>query len=134
MEPLTIPLFAAVTLIPVFYVLWYFGIAVTRVGFSWFRASLSLPARWEGKLSGSSGLMRRNFVILKGCSTLSIEIVSISGAMAFEINAPDGSVLSPASGSYGRDAALLFDVSHLKRCSVTLYVEDFNGSFRITLT
>lgn len=133
MEPLKTFLIAAVVLIPVFYALWYFGIAVTRAGFSWFHAGYSLPARWEGTLSDASGLMGRNFVVFRKYSALSIEIETNSGAMQFQVKTSDGRVLSPASGSYGADARVLFDLSAVRRCRVQLQAAGFSGAFRITL-
>lgn len=111
----------------------YFGIAVTRIGFGWLIADFSFPSRWEGKLQGSSGLMRRNFVVFKKYSRLSIEIETASGSIDFEVKGSDGSPLPPSSGSYGRDADISIDVSAFKRCSVTLSMNQFNGRFCITL-
>lgn len=133
MGGLTITPMLAVILVPLFYALYYFGILVTRAGASWFRADISLPARWEGKHAGSSGFMRRNFVVFKRYSTLFVEAETASGALNFEVKAPDGSLLSPASGAYGRDVRVLFDVGQFRRCSVTLQMKQFHGHFRITL-
>lgn len=132
MKPLLIGMIVLLLLL-LFYVLHYFGIAVTRAGFSWFRADLSLPTRWTGTFNGSSGLLCRNFVVFKRYSALRVEVETQSGALEVEVNAPDGSPLSPASGVYGRDASLLFDLSGLRRCSVTLRMERFHGTFRVQL-
>lgn len=123
----------ACVLIPLFYSLYYFGFAVTQAGIKCFGATYSLPLHWEGKIAGMSGFMRRNFVILKKCNSLVIEIETNSGSLDFEVNAPDGFALSPASGTYGRDASVFIDVSELKRCSVTLRMNHFNGMFRVVL-
>lgn len=120
-------------LIPLMGVLYYFGIAVTRVCFDWFTASFSLPTRWEGKFEGTSGFFRRNFVVFPKYSALAVEIKTNFGSLDFEVKAPDGSMLSPASGVYGRDVSILIDVGHLKRCSVALRMNHFNGQFRIAL-
>ena len=50
-----------------------------------------------------------------------------------EVKGPDGSALSPASGSYEQDASLLFDVGRFKCCTVTLRMDHFSGKFRIAL-
>lgn len=114
-------------------ILYYFGIITTRAGGGWLIADFSFPTRWEGKLQGSSGFFRRNFVIFRKYSMLAVEIETSSGALDFEITAPDGSVLSPVSGVYGQNADILIDVSRLKRCSVTLRTDQFNGQFHIAL-
>ena len=123
----------ACILFPLIYVLNYFGILVTRATASWLRTDISLPTRWEGSTLGTTGLMRRNFAVLQRYRQLSIETETSSGAIEFEVRGPDGSLLSPASGSYGRDAAFLVDVSRYRRCAVTLKMEQFAGHFRITL-
>lgn len=128
-----IALILAVIFIPLALILYYFGFAIARVGMFVLNASYSLPARWEGKLSEASGYMRRNFVVFKKYSTLCVEVETTSGSMEFEVKAPDGSPLSPASGVYGRDASLRFDVSRLKRCSVSLRADRFSGTFRVAL-
>lgn len=120
-------------LIPLIGALHYFGIAVTRVCFGWFTVSFSLPTRWEGKFQGTSGFFRRNFMVFRKYSALTVKIDTYSGTLDFEAKAPDGSMLSPASGVYGRDASILIDVSHLKRCSVALRMDHFSGQFRIAL-
>ena len=119
--------------VPLVLILYYFGFGVTRAGVFILNASYSLPTRWEGKLSDASGYLRRNFVVFQKYSTLSVEAETASGALDIQVKAPDGSVLSPVSGAYGRDAGLLFDVSRLRRCSVALYMDHFSGNFRIAL-
>lgn len=126
-------LILAVIFIPLVLILYYFGFGVTRAGVFILNASYSLPTRWEGKLSGASGYLRRDFVVFKKYPTLSVEAETACGALEVQVKAPDGSVLSPASGAYGRDAGLLFDVSRLRRCSVALHMDHFSGNFRITL-
>lgn len=126
-------LILAAVFVPLVLILYYFGFGITRAGVFVLNASYSLPARWEGKLSGASGHMRRNFVVFKQYAALAVEIEAASGTLEAEVKAPDGSVLSPASGALGRDASLLFDVSQLRRCSVTLRADHFSGAFRITL-
>ncbi|MCI8697731.1 MAG: hypothetical protein HFF29_01290 [Oscillospiraceae bacterium] len=126
-------LIVAVIVIPLAWVLYYLGFAVTKAGVFLFIASRSLPTRWEGRTSDASGYMRRNFVVSKRYSALCVEIETSSGSMGFEIEAPDGSRLSPASGAYGRDRSILIDVSRLKRCSVTLRMDHFSGTFHIAL-
>lgn len=120
-------------LIPLFYSLYYFGFAVTQAGIKCFGATYSLPLHWKGKITEMSGFMRRNFVIFKKYNTLVIEIETYSGSLDFEVKAPDGFILSPASGTYGRNASVLIDVSEFKRCSVTLSMSHFNGIFRVAL-
>lgn len=120
-------------LIPLCYVLYYFGFLVTRAGFAIFRASYSLPARWEGKISETTGFMRRNFVIFRKYTSLSFEAETTSGAIELELKEPNGSLLSPASGAYGRNVSISFDVSQLKRCSATLRMDHFSGTFCIAL-
>lgn len=126
-------LILAVIFVPLVLILYYFGFGVTRAGVFILNASYSLPTRWEGKLSDASGYLRRNFVVFKKYSTLSVEAETASGAIDVQVKAPDSSVLSPVSGAYGRDASLLFDVSRLRRCSVALHTDHFSGNFRITL-
>lgn len=124
----------ALVFIPLVLILYHFGFGVTtRAGIFVLNASCSLPTRWEGRLSGATGYMRRNFAVFKRYSKLCLEYESASGSMEFEVKAPDGSVLSPTSGAYGRDAAFLIDVSRIRRCSVALHMDHFSGSFRITL-
>lgn len=123
-----------VILIPLCYLLYYFGIGFTsKACFGLFHADLSLPTRWEGKFQDVSGCLRRNFVTFKKYSTLLVEIETTSGALDLEVTAPDGSALSPSSGVYGRDAHVTFDVSNLRRCRVTLRMDRFSGQFRIAL-
>lgn len=119
--------------IPPLCILYYFGIATTRTACGLFIGGFSSPAHWDGKLLGASGLMRRNFVIFKQYSALAIQTETNSGTLEFEVTGPDGSILSPASRAYGRDASALIDVSSLKRCSVTLRMYQFNGAFHIML-
>lgn len=119
--------------LPLIGILCYFGIITTRVGSGWLIADFSFPTRWEGRLQSFSGLFRRNFVIFQKYSTLAVEIETTSGTLDFEVTAPDGSALSPTSGVYGRDASILIDVSRLKRCSVTLRADHFDGQFHIGL-
>ena len=126
-------LIIAWALIPLLYALYYLGFMVTRATASSFRADLSLPTRWDGHTTGTSGFMRRNFAIFKKYSALSVEVEINSGLLNFEVRAPDGSILSPATGSCGRNASVLIDVSRLRRCSVTLRMDHFNGKFRIAL-
>ena len=126
-------LIIACILLPLLYVLYYFGILVTRATASLFHAGLSLPTRWEGRTLGTSGLMRRNFAVFKRHQHLSIETETDSGSIECEVRGPDGSLLSPASGSFGRDASYLIDVNQYRRCAVTLKMDQFNGRFRITL-
>ena len=133
MSPLYVTAIVLLCLIPLFYVLYYFGILVTRATASWFRADLSLPTRWEGKSAGTTGLMRRNFAVFRKYSALAVEYETSSGSIQVEVKAPDGSVLSPASGVYGQEGSILIDVSQLRRCAVTLRMERFQGSFRIAL-
>ena len=126
-------LILACVLPPLFYALYYFGFLVTRATASWFRADLSLPARWEGSTLGTTGLMRRNFAVFRRYQQLSIETETNSGSIECEVRAPDGSILPPVSGSYGRNASFLIDVSQYRRCAVTLKMEQFSGRYRITL-
>lgn len=126
-------LITAWILIPLFYALYYFGFMITRVTASSFHAYFSLPSRWEGHTTGTSGFMRRNFAVFKKYSALSVEVEVNSGSLNFEVRAPDGSILSPATGSCGRNASALINVSRLRRCSVTLRMDHFNGKFRIAL-
>lgn len=126
-------LIIACILLPLMYVLNYFGILVTKATASWFHAGLSLPTRWEGRTLGTSGFIRRNFVVFKQYHQLSVETETNSGMIECEVRGPDGSRLSPVSGSYGRNASFLIDVSQYKRCAVMLKMEQFNGHFRITL-
>lgn len=126
-------LIIACILLPLIYALNYFGILVTRVTASWFRADLSLPTRWEGRTLGTTGLIRRNFFVFKQYQQLSVETETDSGAVECEVRGPDSSLLSPVSGTYGRNASLLIDVSRYRRCAVTLKMERFSGRFRITL-
>lgn len=123
----------AATLVPLCLILYYYGFFVTHAGFTLFRASYSFPTHWEGKIADTTGFMRRNFVIFKKYSTLAVEVETISGAMEVEVKAPDGSPLSPVSGAYGPDASFLIDVSRVRRCSVTLQLDHFNGSFCVAL-
>lgn len=120
-------------LVLVIYALYYFGILVIRTGASWFRADISLPTRWEGKSAGTTGFQQRNFVFFRSCSALSIDIETVSGTLEFEVKAPDGSPLSPASGVFGRDVRVLFDIEPYNRCTVALKMLQFNGHFRVTL-
>ena len=120
-------------LLPMFYFLNYFGILVTKATASWFRADLSLPTRWEGSTLGTTGMMCRNFAVFRRYQYLSVETETNSGAIECEVRGPDGSILSPSSGSYGRDASYLIDVSLYRRCSVMMKMEQFAGHFRITL-
>lgn len=133
MQPLWTALTIACILAPLFYALYYFGILGTRVTASWFRADISLPTRWEGSHAGTSGYMRRRFAVFKKYRQLSVETETNSGTIECEVNGPDGSTLSPVSGSYGRNASYLVDVSRYKHCTVTLRMKQFNGQFRITL-
>lgn len=128
-------LIVAVIVISLVWILYYLGFFVTKAGIFIFIASRSLPTRWEGRTSDASGYMRRNFVVSKRYSALCVEIETASGSMGFEVKAPDGShlSLSPASGAYGRDRSILIDVSRLKRCSVTLRMDHFSGTFHIAL-
>lgn len=127
-------LIVAAILVPLCYILYYFGIGFTSsAGFAVFRASYSLPTRWTGKLMDSSGYMRRNFVVFQKYSALSIEVETDSGALDFEVKGPDGSTLSPASGAYGRDSSFVIDLSRVKRCSITLRTDHFCGAFHIAL-
>lgn len=123
----------ACVLLPLVYVLYYFGIFVTSATASWFHGDVSLPTRWEGSILGTTGFMRRNFAVFRRYQYLSIETETISGSIECEVRGPDGSLLSPVSGSYGRDASFLIDVSQYRRCAVTLKMEQFAGHFRITL-
>ena len=123
----------ACILLPLIYGLYYFGILVTRVTASWLRADLSLPTRWEGSTLGTTGLMRRNFAVFRQYRQLSIETEANSGSIECAVRGPDGSLLSPVSGSFGRDTSCLIDVSQYRRCTVTLKMEQFNGRFCITL-
>lgn len=126
-------LIIACILVPSVYALYYFGILITRADASWFRAGVSLPTRWEGTSAGTTGFQRRNFAILRKYSTLAVEADTASGTFNFEVNGPDGSPLSPVSGTYGPDTRVLFDVGRYKRCTVTLRMKQFHGQFRITL-
>ena len=128
-----IALIVAVIVISLVWILYYLGFFVTKAGIFIFIASRSLPTRWEGRTSDASGYMRRNFVVSKRYSALCVEIETASGSMGFEVKAPDGSRLSPASGAYGRDRSILIDVSRLKRCLVTLQMDHFSGTFHIAL-
>lgn len=128
-----IVLILAVIFIPLILVLYYFGIGVTKAGIFIVNASYSLPARWEGKLSDASGYMRRNFVVFKKYSALSIAVETASGGLEFEVKGPDGTPLSPSSCIYGRDRSFLIDLSGVKRCAVNLRADHFSGTFRITL-
>lgn len=123
----------ACILIPLLYVLYYFGILVTRATTSWLRAELSLPTRWEGSTLGTTGFMRRNFAVFRRCQYLFVETETNSGTIECEARRPDGSLLSPVSGSYGRDASFRIDVSQYRRFAVTLKMKQFNGRFRVTL-
>lgn len=133
MKSLWTILVIACILLPLLYVLNYYGILITRVTASWFRGDVSLPTRWEGNMLGTTGFMRRNFAVFKRCQQLSIETETNSGSIECTVNGPDGSLLSPVSGTYGRDASFLIDVSQYKRCAVTLNMKQFDGRFRITL-
>lgn len=128
-----IALILALIFIPLALILYYFGFGVTRAGIFVLNASYSFPTRWEGKLSEASGYMRRNFVVFKKYSTLCVEIETAAGSVGFEVKAPDGSRLSPVSSVHGLDASLLFDMSRLKHCSVTLRMDHFSGRFHIAL-
>ena len=133
MKSLWIVLVIVCILLPLIYALYYYGILITRVTASWFRSDVSLPTRWEGNILGTTGFMSRNFAVFKRCQQLSIETETNSGVIECEVRGPDGARLSPASGSYGRDASYLIDVSQYRRCAVTLKMKQFNGRFRITL-
>lgn len=73
MEILKITLMLAVILVSLFYILNYFGFLVIKSGICLFSAHYSFPTRWEGKYSEMSGFLRRNFVVFKNYSVLSIE-------------------------------------------------------------
>lgn len=134
MEPWKIIPIVAVILVLIGYLLYYFGIGFTsRAYVSVFRADYSVPTRWEGKFLDTTGCMRRNFVVFKKYSTLLVEVETTSGTLNFEVKGPDGSILSPASGIYGPNTSALIDVSRSKRCSVTLKMDHFNGTFHIAL-
>ena len=120
-------------LLPLIYVLYYFGILVTSATASWFRGNVSFPTRWEGRTAGTTGYMRRNFAVFRRYQHLSIETGTNSGAIECEVRGPDGSLLSPVSGAYGRNASFLIDVSQYRRCAVTLKMEQFCGHFHIAL-
>lgn len=128
-----IALMLAAIFIPLTIILYYCGFGVTKAGVFILNASYSLPTRWEGKMSNAAGFMRRNFVIFKQFSALAVEIETAFGALEFEVKAPDGTLLSPASGFYGRDASVRIDVSQLRRCTVTLRMDHFSGTFHIAL-
>jgi len=133
MKYLWIFLFFACIPVPLLYTLYYFGILIIKATATWFSAGLSLPTCWEGYSTETSGFMRRNFAVFKKYHTLTIEVETNSGTLDCVVKGPDGSILSPASGSYGRDASVFIDVSRLKRCFVTLQMNHFNGKFRIAL-
>ena len=120
-------------LLPLLYALNYSGILVTRATASMFRAELSFPTSWEGRTVGTTGFMRRNFAVFQRYQHISIETETDSGVIECEVREPDNSLISSVSGSYGRDAAFLIDVSQYRRCTVTLKMEQFNGRYRITL-
>lgn len=124
---------AAAVLILLGYLLYYFGFFTVHGTIALFRAERSLPTRWQGKYTDTSGSLRRNFVVFKKYSTLSVEVETTSGTLSAEVKAPDGSILSPASGDYGRDASFVIDVKRLKRCSATLQMDHFSGQFHIAL-
>lgn len=133
MKPLKLLLALAVILIPLFYALNYFGLLVVKAGVSLFGAHYSLPTRWEGKYSGTTGFMRRNFVVFRNYSALTIEAETITGALQFEVNTPDGTPLFSDSGSYTQNRSVPIDVGQFKHCSVTVRMERFNGQFRVAL-
>lgn len=133
MELWKIWLFAAAILILVSYFLYYFGFFTTHETIALFRAERSLPTRWQGKYTDTSGSLRRNFVVFKKYSTLSVEVETASGALSVEVKAPNGSILSPVSGAYETNSPVLFDMSRFKRCSVLLQMDHFHGQFLITL-
>lgn len=134
METWKIALIITAILVPLCYLLYYFGIGFTsKACIGVFRAELSLPARWEGKFQDTTGCMRRSFVVFKKYQSLVIEIETHSGALDVEVKGPDGSILSPASGVYGQNASFLIDVRRFKRCSTTLQMDHFSGQFHIAL-
>lgn len=133
MEPWKIWLFTAAILILVSYLLYYFGFFTTHATIALFRAELSLPTRWQGNYTDTSGSLRRNFVIFKKYSALSVEVKTTSGALNVEVKAPDGSILPPVSGAYETNSPVFFDISRFKRCSVLLQMDHFHGQFHITL-
>lgn len=133
MEWWSIALILAVILIPLCYALYCFGLLTSHATFAVFRASCSLPTRWEGKIADTTGFMRRNFVVFPKYSALSVDVETTSGTLEFEVRGPDGVLLSPVSGHYGRDASLLIDVSQVRRCSVSLRMDRFHGMFRVAL-
>ena len=98
MEWWSIALILAVILIPLCYALYYFGLLTSHATFAVFRASCSLPTRWEGKIADTTGFMRRNFVVFPKYSALSVDVETTSGTMEFEVRGPDGVLLSPVSG------------------------------------
>ena len=124
----------AVILVLLGCLLYYFGIGFTsRACVSVFRANYSVPTRWEGKFLDTTGYVRRNFVIFKKYSKLLVEVETTSGTLDFKAKGPDGSILSPSSGVYGWNTSVLIDVSQIKRCSVMLKMDHFNGNFHIAL-
>lgn len=133
MESWNIVPILAVIFIPLLYLLNYFGFLVTHANIAAFRADFSFPTRWEGKFVDTSGYMQRNFVVFRKYNTLAVEIESTSGTLEFEIKGPDGSILSPASGTYGSDSSALIDVRRFRRCSAALRMEHFCGKFHISL-
>ena len=130
---LKIVLILLLILIPMMGALYYWGIVTTRVACGLFIGDFSFPTHWEGKIQGTSGFLRRNFVVFKKYSALSIQVETDSGSLEFEVQGPDGSLLPPSAGTYGRDAAVLIDLGRLMRCSVALRMDRFCGSFHIAL-
>ena len=130
MVPIYTVLIVLLIVLPLFWALHYFGFLVTRMGVSILSVYTSLPTHWEGHFDSSTLFLRRNFVTWGKYQMLSIQSDAEVGTIEFEVKTPNGNILSPA---YSTNDSTLFDVSGLKRCSVTLQMDHFRGSFFITL-
>ena len=118
-------------LLPLPFLLYHFGLAVSKsaliaVGRLW-----SLPSSWKGSLHLFTGSMSRNFVVFKKHRCLTVQLKGTAGTLSIEIREQSGSLLHSWEGSGPHSQQI--DISGLNRLHCRLQGHNFQGSIAITL-
>lgn len=120
--------FPLVLLLPLFWLLNYFGLAVRKTVLFGAGNFFPFPTSWRGSFHILTGTLARNFRVFSGYDRLSVVVEGISGTLEVEIS--DGEVLFSRQGRIFSGEIPLAGHKRL-RCRVR--GEEFRGKVRIEM-
>lgn len=123
-------LLLAVTLIPLFLALHYFGLLVVKSGI-YFGNAMGTSSKFWGRFRRLDGYVSKNFRISDKYSTLSIQVEPVSGSADVDVLDQNGNILHNWKVCWPFDREI--DCRDLKRCKIRITSRDFAGKFLVAL-